>query len=126
MNPTTRADAQAGHLAGRFEAIFGAAPHGVWAAPGRVNLIGEHTDYNEGFVLPFAIDKRARAAVRFRDDSTVRLLSTVGSQGMVTADAATLVPGSVSGWATYPLGVVWALQQHGIEVPGFDLLLDWQ
>jgi galactokinase len=124
MNATTCADAQAGSLAGRFEATFGAAPHGVWAAPGRVNLIGEHTDYNEGFVLPFAIDKRARAAVRLRDDSTVRLLSTIGGQGMVTADAATLVPGSVSGWATYPLGVVWALQQHGIEVPGFDLLLN--
>ena len=129
MNTTTRSGAQAGSLADRFEAAFGAAPHGIWAAPGRVNLIGEHTDYNEGFVLPFAIDKRARTAVRLRSDSvrkdsTVRLLSTFGDQGVIEADAAALVPGTVTGWAKYPLGVVWALQEHGIEIPGFDLLLD--
>jgi galactokinase len=124
MSTDARTNTQVGNLAARFEETFGAAPDGVWAAPGRVNLIGEHTDYNEGFVLPFAIDKRARTALRLRDDSTVRLLSTVGGQEMVTADADSLVPGSVSGWATYPLGVVWALQGHGIEVSGFDLLLD--
>ncbi|MDR7082472.1 galactokinase [Arthrobacter ginsengisoli] len=124
MNTTTRADAGPGTLADRFEAAFGAAPDGVWAAPGRVNLIGEHTDYNEGFVLPFAIDKRAATAVRLRDDSTVRVLSTAGDQGLAEADTADLSPGAVTGWAKYPLGVVWALQQRGIEVPGFDLLLD--
>jgi galactokinase len=122
MNTSTRTDA--GALADRFEATFGAAPHGVWAAPGRVNLIGEHTDYNEGFVLPFAIDMRARTAVRLRSDSSVRLLSTFGDQGLVEADAAALAPGTVKGWVKYPLGVVWALQQRGIDVPGFDLLLD--
>jgi galactokinase len=129
MNSPFGTDTQPASLTDRFTATFGTAPDGVWAAPGRVNLIGEHTDYNEGFVLPFAIDKRARTAVRLRgdslgQDSTVRLFSTFGDQGMVTADAATLSPGSVSGWAKYPLGVVWALQQHGIEIPGFDLLLD--
>jgi galactokinase len=129
MNSPFGTDTQPASLTDRFTATFGTAPDGVWAAPGRVNLIGEHTDYNEGFVLPFAIDKRARTAVRLRgdslgQDSTVRLFSTFGDQGMVTADAATLSPGSVSGWAKYPLGVVWALQQHGIEVPGFELLLD--
>ena len=128
MNTTTRTDAGTGGLAdsltSRFAATFGAAPDGAWAAPGRVNLIGEHTDYNEGFVLPFAIDKRATTVVRLRGDSTVRLLSTAGDQGLVAADAAALAPGSITGWAKYPLGVVWALQQHAIEVPGFDLLLD--
>jgi galactokinase len=124
MKTTSRTDAGTGALADRFEATFGAAPHGVWAAPGRVNLIGEHTDYNHGFVLPFAIDKRARTAVRLRDDSTVRLLSTFGGQELVEADTAALAPGADTGWAKYPLGVVWALQQHGIEIPGFDLLLD--
>ena len=92
-----------------------------------MNLIGEHTDYNEGFVLPFAIDKRARTAVRLRGDpseTAIRLLSTFGDQGLVEADAAALAPGAVKGWAKYPLGVVWALQQRGIDVPGFDLLLD--
>ncbi|MEO3934501.1 galactokinase [Micrococcaceae bacterium Sec7.4] len=127
MNTTTRIDAGtdglADSLTSRFAATFGSAPDGTWAAPGRVNLIGEHTDYNEGFVLPFAIDKRATTAVRLRGDSTVRLLSTAGDQGLVEADAAALAPGSITGWAKYPLGVVWALQQHAIEVPGFDLLL---
>ncbi|GAA2140460.1 galactokinase [Arthrobacter humicola] len=124
MNTPTRADAHPDNLISRFEATFGAAPDGVWAAPGRVNLIGEHTDYNEGFVLPFAIDKRATTAVRLRDDSTVRLLSTSGDDGIVEANAASLIPGRAPGWAKYPLGVVWALQQRGVEVPGFDLLLD--
>ncbi|MDQ0848904.1 galactokinase [Arthrobacter sp. B3I9] len=124
MNTTARTGAPAGNLADRFHATFGAAPDGIWAAPGRVNLIGEHTDYNEGFVLPFAIDKRATTALRLRADHTVRLLSTFGDQGLVEADAAALVPGTVKGWAKYPLGVVWALQRHGVEVSGFDLLLD--
>ena len=81
---------RAGHRANlppRSGAVFGAAPDGVWQAPGRVNLIGEHTDYNEGFVLPFAIDRTARVAVRLRPDSTIRLLSTFGNQGLTTADA---------------------------------------
>jgi galactokinase len=124
MNTTARTDARAGDLAARFEATFGSAPDGVWAAPGRVNLIGEHTDYNEGFVLPFAIDKRARTALRLRADATIRLLSTFGDQGLVEFAAAELAPGAVKGWAKYPLGVVWALQRHGLVVPGFDLLLD--
>ena len=122
MNTTT--GAQPAHLTGRFQAAFGAGPDGTWQAPGRVNLIGEHTDYNEGFVLPFAIDRTARTLLRRRTDSAVRLLSTFGDQGVVHADTRTLFPGAVNGWAKYPLGVVWALQQRGIDVPGFDLLLD--
>lgn len=114
----------AAELAGRFEREFGTLPDGVWQAPGRVNLIGEHTDYNEGFVLPFAIDKTARVAVAVRTDSTVRLLSTYGDQGMFTTDPRSLEPASAKGWTKYPLGVIWALQQRGITVPGLDLLLD--
>ncbi|WP_346924768.1 galactokinase [uncultured Arthrobacter sp.] len=111
-------------LAGRFESVFGAAPDGVWQAPGRVNLIGDHTDYNEGFVLPFAIDRTARVAVRLRPDSTIRLLSTFGNQGLTAVDAGSLDPGSARGWTKYPLGVLWALQQRGVDVGGLDLLLD--
>jgi galactokinase len=114
----------AGQLAARFTEAFGVEPDGVWMAPGRVNLIGEHTDYNEGFVLPFAIDKTARIAVRTRPDSTLRLLSTYGDQGMTTADVAALGKSTARGWTKYPLGVIWALQQRGITVPGLDLLLD--
>lgn len=111
-------------LSARFAESFGATPDGVWQAPGRVNLIGEHTDYNDGFVLPFAIDKTARVAVRVRSDSTVRLLSTFGDQGITTTDLTTLKPGTAKGWTKYPLGVLWSLQQRGIKVPGIDLILD--
>jgi galactokinase len=111
-------------LAEQFRTAFGNEPDGVWQAPGRVNLIGEHTDYNEGFVLPFAIDKTARVAVGVRSDSTVRLLSTYGDQGLTTADTATLDGRTAKGWTKYPLGVIWSLQQRGIDVPGLDLLLD--
>jgi galactokinase len=111
-------------LAGRFEKEFGRLPDGVWQAPGRVNLIGEHTDYNEGFVLPFAIDKTARVAIGVRADSSVRLLSTYGDQGTFSTDLGKLDPAAAKGWTKYPLGVIWALQQRGIKVPGLDLLLD--
>ncbi|MFK0009739.1 galactokinase [Paenarthrobacter sp. NPDC090520] len=119
---TTTTDTSA--LAERFQETFGTAPDGVWQAPGRVNLIGEHTDYNEGFVLPFAIDKTAKVALRLRNDATVRLLSTFGGHGLVETSLEGLEPGSGQGWSRYPLGVAWALQERGITVPGFDLLLD--
>lgn len=113
-----------GVLASRFQETFGAPADGVWQAPGRVNLIGEHTDYNEGFVLPFAIDRTAKVALRVRTGSKVRMLSTFGGHGVVEADLAHSEPGSGEGWSRYPLGVAWALKERGIEVPGFDLLLD--
>jgi galactokinase len=119
-----QAEPAAKALADRFAREFGTSPAGVWQAPGRVNLIGEHTDYNEGFVLPFAIDRAARVAVGPRADSTVRLLSTYGDQGTVTASLDSLEPGSAKGWTKYPLGVMWALRERGIDVPGIDLLLD--
>ena len=62
-----------------FAARFGYPPGGMWSAPGRVNLIGEHTDYNEGFVLPFAIDRRTYAALALRDDGLVRVSSSARS-----------------------------------------------
>ncbi|MFJ5861660.1 galactokinase [Pseudarthrobacter sp. NPDC092439] len=111
-------------LAARFQREYGAAPDGIWQAPGRVNLIGEHTDYNEGFVLPFAIDRAARVAVRVRGDLQVRLLSTYGDQGPASANLDQLEPESAKGWTKYPLGVLWALREAGITVPGIDLLLD--
>lgn len=121
---TAAAPAPAGDLAARFTQQFGSTPAGIWQAPGRVNLIGEHTDYNEGFVLPFAIDRTARVAVGVRADSTVRLLSTYGDQGVVATTLGSLEPGSAKGWTKYPLGVMWALRRRGIDVPGVDLLLD--
>jgi galactokinase len=122
--PLSHGDLSSSDLAARFQDAFGSAPDGVWQAPGRVNLIGEHTDYNDGFVLPFAIDRTARVAVRARSDSTLRLLSTYGDQGMTAADTSSLDGAGAKGWTKYPLGVIWALQERGIEVPGLDLLLD--
>ena len=121
---TAPESAAAEDLAARFTREFGGVAAGVWQAPGRVNLIGEHTDYNEGFVLPFAIDRTARVAVAVRPDNTVRLLSTYGDQGVVTTSLDSLQPGSAKGWTKYPLGVMWALRERGIDVPGLDLLLD--
>lgn len=122
-------------LVRHFADVFGAEPDGVWRAPGRVNLIGEHTDYNNGFVLPFAIDRSVLVAVRLRRPGleraavTVRVASTYSptGQGLSRAAFSTggLEPGAVSGWASYAAGVVYALGCHaGVTVPEFDLLLD--
>jgi galactokinase len=107
-----------------FETAFGYPPAGIWSAPGRVNLIGEHTDYNEGFVLPFAIDRRTVAALTLRDDGIVRLSSTAAGSGPSEYRLHAASPAEVSGWAAYPLGVAWALGQLGADLatlPGFDV-----
>ncbi|MFD8145694.1 galactokinase [Streptomyces sp. NPDC059708] len=107
-----------------FERIHGGAPEGVWAAPGRVNLIGEHTDYNDGFALPMALPQAALAAVRRRTDGLLRLHSAQGDGRVTELRVADLAPGSVPGWARYPAGVVWALRERGLPVGGADLHLD--
>jgi len=96
---------------------------GTWRAPGRVNLIGEHTDYNDGFALPFAIDRHSDVRVVLRSDRRVRCWSAQEG-GQVTADLDDLRPGGVVGWARYPLGVLWALETTGVRLPGFDLWVD--
>jgi galactokinase len=113
----------ASHVAQAFADSFGAEPDGVWSAPGRVNLIGEHTDYNEGFVLPFAIDRAAAVAIRLREDNTARLVSSYGDSEIVSVDLTTLSRDSMDGWTAYPLGVVWVMGQMGIAIGGFDLFL---
>jgi galactokinase len=100
---------------------WGAEPDGVWAAPGRVNLIGEHVDYNGGRCLPLALDRVTAAAVRVREDDQVRLASDDPDAEPFTGRLSELGPGSVSGWAAYAAGVLWALQKAGIEVPGMDV-----
>jgi galactokinase len=108
-----------------FEAGFGGTPTGCWAGPGRVNLIGEHTDYNDGFVLPFAIDRRTVAAVALRTDRRVRL-ATDFAPGIVETDLDSLADAARFGWAAYPLGVAWALGEFGADLaalPGFDVAL---
>ena len=107
-----------------FEQAFGQPPEGVWAAPGRVNLIGEHTDYNDGFVLPIALPQRAEVAVRRRSDRLLRVRSNQQQHDPHDLSLDTLQPGAVDGWAAYPAGVVWALEEAGNPLPGVDLLID--
>lgn len=110
-------------VAGEFEALYGAAPEGVWAAPGRVNLIGEYTDFNEGFVMPLALPHRAVAAVSRRDDGVLRVHSADVGGGVVQLGLDALEPLSGAGWAAYPAGVVWALREAGHPVTGADVHL---
>lgn len=106
-----------------FIATFGYEPTGVWSAPGRVNLIGEHTDYNEGFVLPFAINKRTYAALSLRDDQTARISSSFNGE-IIEIQISEIKREAVSGWSAYPLGVAWALIEAGANPRGFDLFVD--
>jgi galactokinase len=104
-----------------FAARFGRAPEGVWAAPGRVNLIGEHTDYNDGFVFPLAIDRRVTVVAARRLDDLLRILSL--EKGLTEVPLSGLQPGAVEGWAAYVAGAVWSLAQEGVRVGGLDLVL---
>ena len=105
-----------------FQQLTGHAPAGVWAAPGRVNLIGEHTDYNDGFVLPFALEQWVVLAAAPREDRVWRVRS-LNRRQTETFGPDDLVPGRVEGWAAYVAGVVWALTEAGHEVGGADLVL---
>jgi galactokinase len=136
--PTGHAVAGATDL---FHALTGSEPEGVWSAPGRANLIGEHTDYNDGFVLPFAIQHRTAAAARLRGDGRIRVASTFAPEPVEVAladldalfraggrrNGAPSVP-TVPEWAAYPLGVAWALRAlipdwAGGTLPGVDIAI---
>ncbi|MET0956200.1 MAG: galactokinase [Cryobacterium sp.] len=109
-----------------FRDRFAAEADGLWFGPGRVNLIGEHTDYNDGFVFPFAINRRAVVALAVRDDRMLRVASSFTDE-VVEISLDELSPESVSGWSAYPLGVAWALGEHGADlsaVTGFDAYID--
>jgi galactokinase len=109
-----------------FESRFNDAPAGVWSAPGRVNLIGEHTDYNDGFVLPFAIDRRTVLALSPRDDRMIRVASSFAEEA-ISISLDDLIPENLDGWSAYPLGVAWALGQFGADltaVTGFEAYIE--
>ena len=108
-------------LRDRFVAVTGSEPEGLWFAPGRVNFIGEHTDYNAGFVLPFALDRKAVLAAGRRDDDQLVLVS-LELDDEVTVALSDLTPGD-TGWSAYLAGVAWALREAGHEVGGATLVL---
>ena len=110
-------------VASLHQDVFGSAPEGVWSAPGRVNLIGEHTDYNDGLVLPIALPHRTVAACSPRADRLLRIHSAqVGETVEVDLDA--VGPGTPAGWTAYVAGVLWALSEAGHGVRGLDVTVD--
>ncbi|MFE9597591.1 galactokinase [Streptomyces hokutonensis] len=106
-----------------FEELYGTAPEGVWAAPGRVNLIGEYTDFNEGFVMPLALPHTAVAAVSRRADGVLRIHSADIEGPVVELHVDELAPRTNTSWAAYPAGVVWVLREAGHQVTGADIHL---
>ncbi|MEU4237818.1 galactokinase [Actinoplanes sp. NPDC026619] len=104
-----------------FRKQFDSEPAGFWAAPGRVNLIGEHTDYNDGFVLPFALPQRTIAAVSPAPAGEWTVCSTVEDEPVSFGPTE---PGDVSGWAGYVAGIVWSLRDAGFDVPGARIAID--
>lgn len=120
--------AVAARAAETFTRLHRTEPHGVWSAPGRVNLIGEHTDYNDGFVLPFALPHRTAVAAAPREDGLLTI-TTVGDddrpQRAKPVRIASLTPRGLRGWVGYPAGVVWVLRENGIAgiSRGADLVI---
>ena len=104
-----------------FEQVFGSSPEGAWAAPGRVNVIGEHTDYNDGYVLPVAMPHTTRAAVARRTDGMLALAST-RSDETIEVPVGELAPGRPGSWAAYPAGVVAGLRDRAAG--GLSVLVD--
>ena len=107
-----------------FRERFGGEPDGVWLAPGRANLMGEHTDYNDGFVLPFALGQGVTAAAARRPGRRLAVCSRQEPSDLAEFDLDGLAPGRVTGWAAYPAGVAWALAAAGHRVPGACIAID--
>jgi galactokinase len=103
-----------------FKKTFGVAPEVIAQAPGRVNLIGEHIDYSEGFVLPFAIEDVTRCAISRRDDRKVRVTSRQQSNVLIEVSLEEIAAMKGEGWARYIFGVIWSLE---IDT-GLDIYID--
>ncbi|GAA1464792.1 galactokinase [Nocardiopsis exhalans] len=114
---------RANDIAEDFRELFGTAPEGVWTAPGRINLIGEHTDYNDGFALPIALPHSLTVAAARRPDGIARLRSRQ-FDGAFEVRLVDLSPGGVTGWAAYQAGALWTLLDEGYDIGGLDLLVE--
>jgi len=111
-------------ISGWFADCYGSEPECAWRAPGRANLIGEHTDYNDGLVLPFALAQGTVAAAARREDGLLVLRSRQIPGPGASVRLAELEPGAVTGWAAYPAGVAWALREAGHRLTGASLAID--
>jgi galactokinase len=118
-SPVNGDSSRNGELVEAYRAFFSAAPEYIAVGPGRVNVIGEHTDYNEGFVLPVALKRDVRLAVRPRADRKVRLIS-VEYGGAFDFDLDAMSFSQAAPWANYVMGVAWALEERGIALSGMD------
>jgi len=107
----------------RFKEIFGYSPDVTAKSPGRINIIGEHTDYNEGFVLPAAIDKYTFASVTSRKDDEINLYAELFDE-KISFKLSEIKPLPNSSWANYILGVVHYIQDKGHKLSGFDMYVD--
>ena len=105
-----------------FAAEFGARPSHISRAPGRVNVIGEHTDYNDGFVLPAAIDRAIYFAGRLRADRQVNVLS-LDYNGTASFALEQLRDKTLPAWTRYPRGVLWILGEERHALQGMDLAI---
>ena len=109
-------------IASKFQEVFGTAPEIIASAPGRVNLIGEHVDFLDGFVLPFAISDATTVAIARTSTMKIRSASIQKGGTISTIDCADIAPKSGEPWTRYPIGVLWSL---GIT-SGIDILIDGQ
>ncbi len=114
-----------GQAAQQYAHVYGSQPSWIVSAPGRVNLIGEHTDYNDGFVFPMAIERYALIAAGRPNPDTrlIRLYSTLSSEPAIVDLARPLKPFSRGNWANYPAGVIAGFLARGLNPGGFDALV---
>ncbi len=121
----TAGDSRASTL---FRDNFGSPPAGVWSAPGRINLIGEHTDYNLGIALPTILPHSTFVAASLRDDNVLAIVSSAGEDlmgpgKMWQCAMEDITPDTARGWPAHPAGLVWALRERGYDGPGLNLAI---
>lgn len=123
--PAAGDEAGADQATALFTEVFGYEPTGVWAAPGRVNIIGEHVDYNGGTCLPTALPHAMYAAVAPREDSIIRIVTHTDASDIVERDLKDIGPAgsdkAIKGWAGYPIGTAWAFDQAQGGLTGMDI-----